>query len=492
MEAERAAKRQAAAVAIEKVLGPNASLDPRIAAKVDAVASQIPEERVIDVRSATLNGFYEVTATLVLDDKEFRSLLSDLGIAVNTATARSHSILAVMDEFLTSPRDLNAPLEELEVIRSEVGQSFHDRSKASSRSASASASASASETHVDARASSSARGAESHDRGAELAGRGGSLAAHDRGSTSVSATEAKSLQASDRRASAQTRSASSASSSTADVASEQHDNQFYMKLVKYQPQGGSPEKTSQTYNALVGQLQDYDLRVLDNDAFRSRYFKGRPLTIQELQDGAELAKYVSFARTDGNADFFMVGTSVIVDAGTSPVTGDLSCTGILSLKTYSTADGESIASETISEASSGRTVNDCAGNLAKKLAALAGPVVGARVQEYWKRRSAYGREFVLTLTGKSLPLMVKTAFAKALKGVPGVEADTQRASSSTRLQVVLTYKGADPLDQAIAAALGENAAFAALDSRTNGNQVLLCLGPCDEVAPAEASGGSAR
>ncbi len=484
--AMKQAKRSAVTSAVDKVLGPGASKDPRIAAKLDEIAAQIPDEAVIDSRGSAVAGNYEATITLALDDKEFRTLLSDAGVAVNTAAVRAQSILVVMDEFLTTPRDIKAPLEELHVFRSEVGASSHDRSKAASSSASASASASASETYVDAKTAASGKAAGNYDRGASLPGTNGSAFVHDQGSASVEASSSASLEAADKRAAASSKRAAASSSSAKDVAAEHHDDQFYMKLVKYQPQGGSPEKTSQAYNAFVGQLQDYDLRVLDNDVFRSKHFKDKPLTLQQLQDGAELARYVEFARGEANADFFMVGTSIIIDAGKNASTGDLECTGVVSLKTYSTVDGESIASETFSEASTGRNINDCAANLAKKIADIGGPVIGARIQDYWKRRSTYGREYTLTLVGDGLPLMVKTAFTRALKSVPGVESDVQRASTATRLQVIVTYKGSDPLDQAIAAGLASNAAFSTLDAQTNGDQVFLCMGPCDEVRKAAA------
>ncbi|MBL0276416.1 MAG: hypothetical protein IPQ24_10040 [Anaeromyxobacter sp.] len=482
--ATRQARASALAAAVDKVLGPSASRDPKVAGKLGEALDQIQEGQFVDTRSSAAAGTYEMTVTLVVDDKEFRTLLSDLGIAVNTAAVRGFSILAVMDEFLTTPRDLKAPLEELEIFRSEVGQSAHDRSKASASSSASSASASASQTQVDATTASSTRVAGAYDTGLDARGQGGAVTGHDRGSMSAAASERASLKGSDARSSARSASASQASRSANDVASEQHDNQFHMKLVKYQPQGGSPEKTSQTYNALMGQLQDYDLRVLDNDVFRSKHLKDKPLTIQELQGGAELARYVAFAKAEANADFFLVGTTIVVDAGKNENTGDLECTGLVSLKTFSTVDGESIASETFSEASSGRNINDCAANLARKLAAIGGPVIGAKVQDYWKRRATYGREYLVTLLGTSLPLMVKSAFTKGVKAVPGVEGDTQRAASATRLQVVVTYKGSDPLDQAVASSLSANPAFEQLDSRTDGNQVTLCLGPCDEVEKA--------
>jgi hypothetical protein len=480
------AKRNAVSAAVEKILGPGATKDPRVASKLDQVSAQIGDEQVIEAKGSAANGAYDAAVTLVLDDKDFRTLLSDLGVAVNTATVRSFTLLAVMDEFLTTPRDLKAPLEELEMFRSEVGNSSHDRSKASAAASSTSASASASETYVDGKAASSRSASGSYDQGVALQGQGGSASAREKASASVHASDSASIKAADKRSAAKSASSASASSSAKDVAAEQHDNQFYMKLVKYQPQGGSPEKTSQAYNAFVGQLQDYDLRVLDNDVFRSKHFKNRPMTIQQMQDGAALVQYVEFARSEANADFFMVGTSIIIDSGKSANTGDLECTGVVTLKTYSTVDSESIASETFSEASTGRNINDCAGNLAKKIAAIGGPIIGARVQEYWKRRSTYGREYTLTLVGTGLPLMVKTAFTKALKAVPGVENDVQRASTTTRLQMVVTYKGTDPLDQAMASSLAANPAFATLDSRTTGNQVFLCMGPCDETEKAAA------
>lgn len=445
-QAIRAAQRNAVVNAMGKVLGPGATKDPRVAGRIDDVALQIPSTAFGNPQSAPpVGNVYEVTVTLVLDDKTFRTLLSDQGIAVNTSTARASSILAVMDEFLTTPRDVHAPLEELVTWRRDVGATFQDNSSASASSRSSD--------------SVSVRG----DASLTAAGSGANVEA------------SQSLRG---RAASQS---SSSSEVVMAVAAEKHDVEEYEKLVKYQPQGGQPEKTSQAYNALMAELQDYDLRVLDNDQFKSRYFKDQPLTIEQLQNGEQLSRYVRFARTEANADFFMVGTSIVIDSGKNPNTGDLECTGVVTVKTYSTLDGESIASETISEASVGRNLNECAANVAKKLASIGGPVLGARVQEYWKRRETYGREAVLTLKGANLPLMVRTAFARSLKAVPGVENSTQRTCNAQTCQFVVTYKGADPLDQAVAMTLAENPAFATLDSRTDGNDVVLCMGPCAGV-----------
>jgi hypothetical protein len=386
----REAKRRATIAAIDEILGPNASQGPGVSGQIDAVIAQIPEDRIVDSKATRVGDNYEVSIKLVLDDKEFRALLSNLGLAIHTIRVRRSAILAVMDEFLATARDLQAPLEELAEFSGER-----------------------------------ATGA-----------REGSKAGKDR------------------------------------------DNHRYQKLIRYQPRSGKPEKTSRAYAALVGQLQEYDLRILDNDVFRSRYFKDQPLTIEQMENGAALSRYVAFARSEARADFLMVGNSIIIDSGKNPNTGDVQCTAAVTVKTYSTADGEDIASETFSESSLGMNIADCAANVARKVARVGGPIIGARIQDYWKRRSTYGREYVLTLRGARLSLMVKTAFMSALRSIPGVESDNQRASSVRELQVVASYKGTDPLDQALATRLSSNPAFAHLDSRTDDNQVLLCLGPC--------------
>lgn len=448
-KATAAAKKKAVALAVDKVLGPDASLDPKIAPKLDSLVTQIPDAAIVDTKSARVGDDYQVTVTLEIEDKKFRTLLSDLGMATNTAATRAYSVLAVMDEFITSPRDVKAPLEELVQFRHESGSTMSDKSTADAQSDSFDG------TSVK---SSDAVAGQRADRngGARVA------AASSHEGTSVSA-------------------ASSSASLKNDVQAETHDDTFYSKLIKYQPQG-NPEKTSQTYNALMGQLQDYDVRVIDNDLFRSKYFKEKPITIEQLQNSEELSKYVAFARDDAHADFFMVGTSILIDSGKNKSTGEANCSGVVTVKTYSTLDGESIASETTSEVGAGIDLSACAGNVAKKLAKISGAALNLRFKDFWKRRSTYGREYqVSLLTAQSLPLMLRMAFSKAVAAVPGVQSSTQRASSEKQVQLVVSYKGSEPLDQAIATGLMSNAAFSTLDARADGNHMVFCMGPCSEA-----------
>jgi hypothetical protein len=438
---------------------------------------------------------------MVIDDQKFRKLITDAGIAANES--RSYAILAVMDEFITSQKDLKQPLEELTEFSSQKGQSFKDKSVNAKANNSASAATASSASTLDARASSSidakaaanSKASGAYGSSLDASGRGGSLSASENAkysgesssSGSLKGNTAASVKASNADSSSSASSQSASAISAKNVASEEHDNVSYKKLIKYQPQNVAPEKTSQTYTALMEQLQGYDLKVLDNSLFKSKYFKAKPMTIEQMQNGAELAKYVASAKKDVNADFFMVGTSIIIDRGTNASTGDHECTGVATVNTYSTTTSESIASATISESSSGQTLDACAGKLSSKLASVGGPIIGAKVQEFWKNRSTYGQEFVLTLTGSNLSLGIRSLFTKKLKAVPGVEKAVQRSASGNELQIVVTYKGSDPLDQSVGEALAGDATFASLDSQPDGSNILMCMGPCPKPVVAKSA-----
>lgn len=498
----RDAKRNALEAGINRVNGPDSARDPKVADKLTAILDQISDERFSDRRSQSIGDQYETTLTLVMDEMEFKRLLSDAGIATNTATARSFSILAVMDEFRRLPSDQRVPLEELEEFSSSKGKSFKDKSIDAKSNKAASASTASSASAVDARASASGKASGSYDssvdakRSASMDASGrdgyggqgsisgsssGSLSARDKGSYNAEQNRAASY----KEANASSASAASASSNSAisakNVASEEHDDVRYKKLIKYQPQNRGPEQISMTYNAFKGRMQDYDLKVLDNDLFRSKYFKNKPITIEQMQKGEDLAKYVGFARTDAKADFFLVGSSILIDGGTSSVTGEALCTGVMTVKIFSTITSEDIASDTTSETAAGMNADDCAANVAKKLAGIGGPIISARVQDYWKRRNTYGREFIITLQGSALPDSATRGLSKALKGIPGVEKATLRSQNETEYQMVVVYKG-ESLKDELDDKLDVNPLFAARHSRVESDQILICMGVCQVAA----------
>ncbi len=499
----RAAKKQAVVAGIDRIVGPDASQSPEAQSKIQRITDNINDNKIIDSKGLRVGADYEMVVTIVIDDNDFRNLITDAGLAANTNAVRAGGkILAVMDEFLTNPRDLKQPLEELTEFRSEKGKSFKDKSVAAGANSSAAAAQASSSKTVDAAAASNAKASGSYDSRLDASGREsvagsardgsgsvavgssreGSLSSRDKGQFSGEASSAASYK--ERNASnAASASAQNASSISAkNVQSEDHDNVYYKKLVKYQPQNAAPEKVSQTYNAMVGMLNKYDLQVADNDMFRSKYFKNKPITIEQMQNSEQLVKYVSFARSEAKADYFMVGTTIIIDSGLNPNSGSVTCTGVTTVKTYATEGAESIASTTVSEAAEGRQINECAGNLAIKLAAIAGAELGAAVQERAKKRTTYGNDYFVTLTGKGMTAILKLQFSKALKSIPGLATPNQRSSSDTELQYAVTFKGdAASLTDSLIEALSSNPLFGSLQTSASGNDLRFCLGPCGKV-----------
>ncbi|MHB9833229.1 hypothetical protein Q8F57_000155 [Paraburkholderia terrae] len=494
----RQAKRNAVLAALDKVVGAGTSRNPDVQAKLDDLVVQIGEESFYSVTPSSADGQYQVSVTLRVDDKSLRTEISDLGLAMNTTTTRSQPILVMMDEFFTTPTNLHAPLEELTEFRHEAGSHYNEKEAAASSKSSAYAASSnaayASKEQAAFAVNDRSAGRISAARDTQIAGAaqdgyGNSAAVAGRASGRLDASGESSHQAAGAAsrqvaaaASSKVAAASSSQSAYAhNVNAEDHDNTYYKKLVKYQPQNTGPDKKNYTYNELKGQLGDLDIKVLDNSLFKSRYFGDRAITLDQLDNSAELAKYVDYARKDATADYMMIGSSVIYDLGVDKNSGQESCTGVASTRTFSTKTGEDIASATQSEAAVGASSDDCRARLAVKLAGSLGEQVGKRIQEFVKKRTMYGAEYTIRLTGDNLPLMTRTAFSQALKSVPGLEKATQRQAGAGQVEIVATYRGSDPLDQAVAMALGSNPQFASLDSSVDGTVITLCMNGCKKA-----------
>jgi hypothetical protein len=494
----RQAKRNAVLAALDKVVGAGTSRNPDVQDKLDDLVVQLGEDSFYSVTPSSADGQYQVSVTLRVDDKSLRTEISDLGLAMNTTTTRSQPILVMMDEFFTTPTNLRAPLEELTEFRHEAGSHYNEKEAAdSSRNAAYAASSNAAYASKEQAAfavndKSAGRISAARDTqfaGAAQDGYGNSAAVAGRDSGRLDASGESSHQAAGAAsrqvaaaASSKVAAASSSQSAYAhNVNAEDHDNTYYRKLVKYQPQNTGPDKKNYTYNELKGQLSDLDIKVLDNSLFKSRYFGDRAITLDQLDNSAELARYVDYARKDATADYMMIGSSVIYDLGIDKNSGQESCTGVASTRTFSTKTGEDIASATQSEAAVGASPDDCRARLAVKLAGSLGDQVGKRIQEFVKKRTMYGAEYTIRLTGDNLPLMTRTAFSQALKTVPGLEKATQRQAGAGQVEIVATYRGSDPLDQAVAMALGNNPQFASLDSSVDGTVITLCMNGCKKA-----------
>lgn len=466
----RAAKRDAVVAAITKLNGSTASNDPKIQAAIDQIVIQIGDDKISDQTNSKDGANNFVTkVTLRMDELEFRKLVQDHGIA--STAARNYPILIVMDEFFTTPTDHQKPLREL-VEYSHDKTGTLDASHSSAESSSSADSASSSGTYAGASsfaASGSSSGAISVD--------GNYASGHRSGSASGSVRE-KSSSTSDSN-----NQSSSASSNDDKLFAQKKDVVNFKKLVEYQPQNVGPDKNNYTYTAIVREANKFDLNLIDNDLFRSKYFTGKPLTMDEIQNSSELSRYVAAAR-DSKADYFMVGNTVIINNGQSAATGTFVCDGLATLKVYSTEDGTILATDARSESASGNSPDQCRANVANKLAGFVGTTLGSTIQNYWRQREEYGREYnvrLVSLLG-NLSDDNKDAFAEALEKMDGVKSKIiDRKSTRSEYEIALTYKSDKSISREIGSTLKKVAAFKSVGRKTDGTTIKVCLeGPCPE------------
>lgn len=251
-----------------------------------------------------------------------------------------------------------------------------------------------------------------------------------------------------------------------------------MKYVEYQTPSTKPERENQTLDAIARAASKYDLRLMDSDLFRSRYLKGRSMSIQQLLGDAELAKLAVAARQE-KADWFMVGSSHIYDRGRSNTTGQFVCDGAVSYKIYSVDDGTLMGGDTRTESSIGATTDSCRTNVARKLGEMTLSEVGPQVLAYSKNRNMYGKE--ITILVKSVLGTVSTRLGDdlyvALEDIKGAENIDIRTQDGKLVEMTMTYKSDKPLTAELSKALRTVSPILSNAERLQaGNTITLCIG----------------
>lgn len=217
---------------------------------------------------------------------------------------------------------------------------------------------------------------------------------------------------------------------------------------------------------------------MDSDLFRSRYLKGKSMSIQQLLSDAELAKLAVAARQE-KADWFMVGSSYIYDRGRSGVTGQFVCDGAVSYKIYSVDDGTLMGGDTRTESSTAATTDSCRTNVAGKLGEMTLSEVGPQILSYSKNRSMYGKE--ITLFVKSVSGSVSSRLGDdlyvALDEMDGAENIDIRTQDGKLVEMTMTYKSEKPLSAELAKALRRvNPVLSNAERLQAGNTITLCIG----------------
>lgn len=77
--------------AMDKVLGADAT-SPEVAAKISQIVEQVGDDKIVGSHGETLNDEYKVSVAISLDDNWLRTTLTDAHLALNEATARSHTL----------------------------------------------------------------------------------------------------------------------------------------------------------------------------------------------------------------------------------------------------------------------------------------------------------------------------------------------------------------------------------------------------------------
>lgn len=461
--AKREAIRKAVMHAVNKALGPNASEQSNIQAKLPEIIEQIDQYKTDSEMKADKEGNeYVVKYNLKFDDQKFRVLLSDMGIDTTVNAVRSNAILVIMDEFFTVPIDMRAPLEEVTTYAK-------DKSTHYKKGEAQSTYISGSDTAVQMQAKQSEGTLKRSESGVFVDADAGKHMTYANGKNDTKLRQSQNEQSVAYRQQAM----AGGSASTRYVDAAANDKEFFQKVVKYQPRSTAPQKQNTTLTALYNVFGAYDIKYLDNDIFKSKYFGNSPISLDKLTNSAELAKYAVAAGEDQKADFFAIGTSIIVDKGKNSTTGQYTCDGTIVMKVYATSSqAENISAGTLTESGAGSTADTCKGNIAKKMAGELGPVIAAQIKEYYKKRQMYGKEYIVQLVGK-YSLGQRKKFTKSLMMMDGVKNVKKRSAKKGVVEFVVTYSGED-LESSIVEDDALLEALALQDALLTGNELKLC------------------
>jgi len=465
-QATKIAKKAAVEELLMKLISPTAPNDPKVQKAMDRILNQIGDNKIVKRKPGNDGeGNYELALTIRIDSLEFLKLMQTQGIA--PTGDRLFKILVVMDEYHTVPTDKQRPLKE-------VVEYAHDKTATSAANLSA---ASSSSSNTNASARSAYAGDANYAAGRSSAGyssggysgpygggghsSGGRSSGYEAGSARVRSKESADY-------SNQTAEAARLDQSSFD---QKKDIVSFKKLVEYQPANVGPDKENLTYTALMREARKFDLAMMDNSVLRNTYFRGKALTIQELDNSPELPNYVNFARKN-KADYFMMGNSIIRDLGGNQ------CDGVVSLKAFSTEDNELLAADMHNEGARGSSPDDCRAQVANKLAYFVGKKLGTSIKDYYRQREVSGKEYTVVLMSAvgDLTGRLTSSFARGLNNLKGLNSKLNvRNSSAREYEVSMAYKGDVPFDQALGEVLDAVPQMKSADYTVNGTRVEICL-----------------
>ncbi len=429
--ARERAEKNAINLLLDRTLGANASKLPEVQEKFNDVFSQLDTYVINKSYSGeVIDNDYIAKAKMTVDETAFKELVSDLGIAINTQNIRAHSILIVMDEFFSAPSDMhdNVLTKEVTTYDYKYNEKDKETTKASYK--------------------------DSNNASASSSGGYGNWYGAGYNSAKMSA-----------------KSSTSANYGNF-VDYSKNESEFFQNIKEYAPKNPKAQNLNYTQPALVQAFNRSGIKAIDNDMFKSKYFKGKPISSDQLTNSKELEKYVKFAQTDAKADYFAIGVSYITDNGVDSSTGKRTCDGQVFVKIYSTQSGELIASGSLSDTSFGNSADQARVAVANKIGPGLGDVLSKQIENYYKKRNMYGSEYLVEVKGNFLPIE-RINLNKTLQSAANLKA-TPKSFDNSKLEYTVNYKGTEPVgDEIFVQLIKVSPKFNNYNYTLKGNQIIF-------------------
>ncbi len=388
---------------VNDILGEDAIKNPKVATKMNEIYSQIDVLALNKTyKGEVIDNNYIATVIMVVDENALRKRISNLGIALHMRDVKAQNILIVLGEYFTSPSDMHTNILTKEVTTYDY--KYNEKDKQTTKTAYKNT---------------------NNDR--NLAGHHNYYGAGYVYSTNNDST-------------------SSSYGNYIDYSKK--ESEFFQNIKEYAPKNPVASGLNLTVPELQKAFINSGITVINNQMFSSKYFKGKPITSNQLANSEELAKYVKYAQDEAHADFFAIGTSYITDNGEDASTGMRASSGHVDMVIYSTQDGKLLASGTFQASAVGDTADTARRAVASKLGTGIGYSLAQQIQDIYKDKTMYGSEYLLEIRGKFLPVE-RVNITKALNNVKGIKNVSLKVSENTKLQYTVNYNGSEPVGDSI-------------------------------------------
>ncbi len=162
---------------------------------------------------------------------------------------------------------------------------------------------------------------------------------------------------------------------------------------------------------------------------------GKKLLLSDIEKQRKYDEFTSkAAKQPYSAKYVVFGTSVMSAEGKTP-SGDVTCSGMLKLQSFSVDSGESLVSGTLNKRAQGSSDQDCRSNLATALATELASTIGNSAAREIQLAASQGTSFYVTLfSSKRIAPNIRREFTKKLE----LMGDTkeENASDNSRAWVI--------------------------------------------------------